>query len=93
MSVEGGAFAAMGILMALSVHNAPTRADSLVAIALALTWISKAMLDFAIRLSDFSPDTLEAGAILPCVFFMASAVVVGWSFRDKEFRSAAKQAA
>lgn len=92
MSVEGGAFTAMGLLMAVSIRYAPTRAEALVAIALALAWLSKAALDFAIRLTDFSPDALRAGAILPCVFFMASAITVGWSFRQRDSAGVAELA-
>lgn len=83
MACEGGGFLAVGLLMAVSVGCCETPAEKLVAAVLAANWTCKALLDFAMVGWNFSPRLLEAGAVLPWAFFMASAVVVGVSFRKR----------
>ena len=81
MCIEGGAFLAIGLIMSASINCSETPEARLVAAVLAVNWISKALLDFALARWNFSPRLLEAGAVLPWAFFLSSAVVVGFSFR------------
>ena len=81
MTIEGGAFLAIGLIMSASINCSETPEARLVAAVLAVNWISKALLDFALARWNFSPRLLEAGAVLPWAFFLSSAVVVGFSFR------------
>lgn len=83
MTIEGGAFLAIGLIMGASINCLETPEARLVAAVLAANWLSKALLDFALVHWDFSPRLLEAGAVLPWAFFLASAVVVGFSFRGQ----------
>jgi hypothetical protein len=83
LACESGAFLAVGLLMAVSVGCCETPAEKLVAAVLAANWTCKALLDFAMVGFNFSPRLLEAGAVLPWSFFLASAIVVGYSFRKQ----------
>lgn len=91
MAIEGGAFLAVGLLMGVSIGCTETSAEKLVAAVLAANWLSKALLDFAMIRWNFSPKLLEAGNVLPWSFFLASAVVVGFSFRKSSVEPRSKR--